>query len=108
MEGKRSEQIIRKELKPAIEAIDETYINLVDDGLKQEGDLTVRVTIKSTGEISKVKSDKSDTGLNDKTLIEETENMLLGMEFEEGAKEDLVLEIRLNFKRKVMSKSDDL
>ncbi len=108
MEGKRSEAVIRGELKPAIEAIDETYIDLADEGLKQEGDLTVRFTIKSSGEIAKVKTEKQPEGINDKTLVEEVENMIMGMEFDDGAKEDVAVEIHIAFKKKKILKSDDL
>ncbi|MBL8029297.1 MAG: tetratricopeptide repeat protein, partial [Fibrobacteres bacterium] len=81
LKGKRSSDAIGKAMKPLIDALDETYIDLIDEGLKQEGVLTIGLLIKSTGEITKVRPENGE--INDKVLIEQTRTMLDQMQFDE-------------------------
>lgn len=111
MEGAlRSREALMEEITPALETIDETYIDMVDEGLGEEGDFTVQVWIKKSGEVSKLKIDKEKTKILDKMLNQEIEKILTGMMFQENAPEDLVVQLNMKFKKRSVdsgSKGED-
>jgi tetratricopeptide (TPR) repeat protein len=94
LEGKRSSDEISKVIKPVITALDEIYINLVDEGLKQEGIISIVVQIRSTGEIGKIKIDKGI--IDDKILCTQIESLLQQLQFPE-APSDIMVKIRIKF-----------
>jgi hypothetical protein len=107
LEGQaRAQDTLKHEIQPAVNAVDETYIDMVDDNLTQEGDLVVRVWIAETGEVTKVKTETIANSIMDKTLIEEVQAIFQGLEFKE-AKTACSIEIKLNFKNKSKSISNE-
>ncbi|OGJ87107.1 MAG: hypothetical protein A2268_15475 [Candidatus Raymondbacteria bacterium RifOxyA12_full_50_37] len=101
MDGdQRSEKVLRSEINPAMDAIDEIYIDLIDEDLSEEGNLTVRVWIAKTGEVTKTLVDKKKSTIKDATLLTETENILRGMEFPDGAPNTVMLRMEMTFKNK--------
>ncbi|MFH0920977.1 MAG: tetratricopeptide repeat protein [Fibrobacterota bacterium] len=102
----RAQDTIKRELQAAVNAVDETYIDMVDDNLTQEGDLIVRLWLSPAGEVTKVKTETVAKGISDKTLIEEVQAIFQGLEFKE-AKEACALEVKLTFKNKSKALPDE-
>ncbi len=95
LEGKRTETELKLALVPAINALDEIYINMVDEGLKQEGVLSAVVTIKSSGEIGRIRFEKG--GINDQPLLVQVESLLAATQFVESPF-DVTVTIKIRFK----------
>jgi TolA-binding protein len=108
MEGEgRTREDIMSELSPAVEMLDEIYIDMVEEDLMDEGNLSTRIWIRRTGEVNKVRVDRGEGTIKDKALIEEVENTFYGMEFTEGAKETITLKVKMSFTIQAKAKTTD-
>jgi len=96
----RSKEVVDQEVLPAVESIDEIYIDMIEESLSEEGELYVDVVIKKNGEIAKVRFDKDKSTLSDKPMLQEIEKILYGMVFEENAPDDITLQLHLTFENK--------
>ena len=67
------------------------------EDLTEEGELEIRVWIRKSGEVNKVKTERGQGGIKDKVLVEETEGVLYGMEFSETDSGNITLLLKLKF-----------